>query len=201
MHRMLTSEILKLPRSGESFFFRKYPILSSHVMTRLVPFPTTYMCETGFSAMVAIKHKAKSRLILWGDLRCALPLTKPGFKGQSRANAHSGHKVINWPACVNIHTSDHHFAQSCKSSFRVLNVIHLKCFLKNCHVLNVVPLKCRNIVTRCYGISVTLIVCQDWDLVGGVIALSDFQKMVTTLENPSITDLSWAESLEVPAFL
>ena len=54
----------------------EYPILSSRGMRMLVPFPTTYMCETGFSAMVAIKTKANKPTKSWGRFTMRLVLDK-----------------------------------------------------------------------------------------------------------------------------
>ena len=78
-----------------SKFSGEHPILSSRAMRKLVPFPTTYMCETGFFAIVASKTKAVIRFIFGGDLRRALSLTKPGFKDFYRPNADSAHELIS----------------------------------------------------------------------------------------------------------
>ncbi|XP_073969216.1 zinc finger BED domain-containing protein 5-like [Rhodnius prolixus] len=54
-----------------------YPILSETVLCLLLPFPTTYLCETGFSSLLVIKSKYRSRLDVETDLRCALAKTAP----------------------------------------------------------------------------------------------------------------------------
>ncbi|XP_069616232.1 zinc finger BED domain-containing protein 5-like [Ranitomeya imitator] len=54
-----------------------YPILSETVLRLLLPFPTTYLCETGFSRLLVIKSKYRSRLVVENDLRCALAKTAP----------------------------------------------------------------------------------------------------------------------------
>lgn len=54
-----------------------YPILSEIVLRLLLPFPTTYLCETGFSSLLTIKSKYRSRLASDDDLRCALAKTVP----------------------------------------------------------------------------------------------------------------------------
>ncbi|XP_040275677.1 protein ZBED8-like [Bufo bufo] len=57
--------------------FQSYPVLSETVLRLLLPFPTTYLCETGFSSLLVIKSKYRSRLVVEDDLRCALAKTAP----------------------------------------------------------------------------------------------------------------------------
>lgn len=52
---------------------QSYPVLSETVL-HLLPFPTTYLCETGFSSLLVIKSKYRSRLVE-DDLHCALTKT------------------------------------------------------------------------------------------------------------------------------
>jgi len=54
-----------------------YPKLYSRVMRILIPFGSTYRCEAGFSALLSIKTKARNRLEVEDDLRCALSVTQP----------------------------------------------------------------------------------------------------------------------------
>ncbi|XP_025420883.1 zinc finger BED domain-containing protein 5-like [Sipha flava] len=65
-------------------FWRKiggeYPLLSEKALKILIPFSTTYRCESGFSTMVTMKTKARNRLNLEHDLRCALAETEPNIK-------------------------------------------------------------------------------------------------------------------------
>ena len=57
------------------------PILTREAKKALLPFPTTYLCEQGFSSLVAIKTKARNRLDPQHDLRCALTMNiKPRFE-------------------------------------------------------------------------------------------------------------------------
>lgn len=56
---------------------QSYPVLSEMVLRLLLPFPTTYLCETGFSSLLVIKSKYRSRLVVEDDLRCALAKTTP----------------------------------------------------------------------------------------------------------------------------
>jgi hypothetical protein len=46
----------------------------------LTPFSATYLCESGFSALVSVKTKARNKLDCEADLRCALSSTKPRIK-------------------------------------------------------------------------------------------------------------------------
>ena len=57
---------------------KEYPILSQRALNVLIPFATTYRCEAGFSALVAIKTKARNQLKdTDADMRCALSSTDP----------------------------------------------------------------------------------------------------------------------------
>nr|KAF6369003.1 hypothetical protein mMyoMyo1_010410 [Myotis myotis] len=56
---------------------QSYPVLSETVLRLLLPFPTTYLCETGFSSLLVIKYKYRSRLVVEDDLHCALAKTSP----------------------------------------------------------------------------------------------------------------------------
>jgi hypothetical protein len=44
-----------------------------------MPFSTSYLCETGFSAMLAIKNKYRTRLELEPDIRLKLTKIKPNI--------------------------------------------------------------------------------------------------------------------------
>lgn len=59
---------------------QSYPVLSEtvlHLLLLLLPFPTTYLCKTGFSSLLVIKSKYRSRLVAEDDLRCAVTKTVP----------------------------------------------------------------------------------------------------------------------------
>ena len=54
-----------------------YPRAASAAIRLLMPFPLTWLCEAGFSALLGIKNKARNKLIIEPDLRCALATTEP----------------------------------------------------------------------------------------------------------------------------
>ena len=51
---------------------RFYSQLGIYALNILVPFSSTYLCECGFSALLTIKSKARNRLDVESDIRCAL---------------------------------------------------------------------------------------------------------------------------------
>lgn len=57
----------------------------SEIALRLIlPFPTTYLCETGFSSLLVIKSKYRSRLVAEDYLHCALAKTAPKISDLAR---------------------------------------------------------------------------------------------------------------------
>jgi len=63
---------------------QSYPVLSEIALRLILPFPTTYLCETGFSSLLLIKSKYRSRLVAEDDLRCALAKTAPRISDLAR---------------------------------------------------------------------------------------------------------------------
>ena len=57
-----------------------YKRVGSMALHTLLPFSSTYLCESGFSALVNIKTKARNKLDCEADLRCALSSVKPRIK-------------------------------------------------------------------------------------------------------------------------
>jgi hypothetical protein len=49
--------------------FQEYSLLSDKAINILLPFSTTYLCETAFSAVTAIKTKYRSRLDIEHEIR------------------------------------------------------------------------------------------------------------------------------------
>ena len=54
-----------------------YPLLTKNILTNLLPFPTTYLCESGFSTLLQIKTSSRNKLKVEDDFRCALTNTEP----------------------------------------------------------------------------------------------------------------------------
>lgn len=57
--------------------YRSYPAVSLQALKILVPFASTYLCESGFSCLLQIKTKARNRLNVEDDMRLALSDTQP----------------------------------------------------------------------------------------------------------------------------
>ena len=70
--------------SSEKFWsgmLSAYPDVSSYVISRLLPFASTYSCECGFSSLLNIKSKQRNCLeAVESDLRCALSNTTPNIE-------------------------------------------------------------------------------------------------------------------------
>ncbi|XP_062294532.1 zinc finger BED domain-containing protein 5-like [Scomber scombrus] len=58
----------------------EYPDLADKAVRYLMPFPTTYLCESGFSALVAVKTKYRNKLNVEPDLRLRLSSIEPDIK-------------------------------------------------------------------------------------------------------------------------
>ena len=54
-----------------------YPKLSTEALRVIVPFASTYFCESGFSALMHIKSKARNQLDVKDDMRIAISNTQP----------------------------------------------------------------------------------------------------------------------------
>ncbi|GFX66379.1 zinc finger BED domain-containing protein 5 [Trichonephila clavipes] len=58
----------------------------------LLPFSTSYLCETGFSAVAALKTKYRSQLNIEKELRLSISNIKPSFENLCSARqAHGSH--------------------------------------------------------------------------------------------------------------
>lgn len=55
----------------------EYPALSERALKHLLPFPTTYNCEFGFSNLVEMKSKKRNRLNVEADLRLKMSTIEP----------------------------------------------------------------------------------------------------------------------------
>jgi len=58
----------------------EYSVIANRALKMLIPFATTYRCESSFSTLVSLKPKLRNRLNVEHDLRCALSDTKPNIK-------------------------------------------------------------------------------------------------------------------------
>ena len=67
----------------------EYPVISKAALRLLIPFATSYMCETGFSAVAVIKTKYRSKLDVEREMRVAVSNITPRFEAlcqSKRAN-------------------------------------------------------------------------------------------------------------------
>ena len=58
---------------------QRYPNVSCEPISTLLVFPSTYLCEQGFSTLFNLKDKCRSQLCVESDLRVALSKTAPCF--------------------------------------------------------------------------------------------------------------------------
>jgi len=56
-----------------------YPVLAKKALQSILPFVTTYLCESGFSTLVTIKTKSRNRLDAEDDMRVAMSKSIPRF--------------------------------------------------------------------------------------------------------------------------
>ena len=69
-----------------------YPQLFRRALKVLLPFPTTYLCESGFSALFHMKDRYRARLQAGSDLRLALSKTSPRIDHLiAKKQLHSSH--------------------------------------------------------------------------------------------------------------
>ena len=69
-----------------------YPDISKMALKVLIPFPTTYECESAFLALLAIKPKARNRLDVIHNMRVALSKMEPNTaKLIAQKQVHSSH--------------------------------------------------------------------------------------------------------------
>nr|XP_033478812.1 zinc finger BED domain-containing protein 5-like [Epinephelus lanceolatus]XP_033478814.1 zinc finger BED domain-containing protein 5-like [Epinephelus lanceolatus]XP_033478816.1 zinc finger BED domain-containing protein 5-like [Epinephelus lanceolatus] len=72
--------------------YSEYPVLSDKAVRFPLPFATTYLCEKGFSSLVVIKTKYRSRVDAEPNLRLKLTSTDPDIAGLcSQRHAHPSH--------------------------------------------------------------------------------------------------------------
>ena len=72
-----------------------YPNVALLLLRVLVPFASTYLCESGFSTLLQIKTKERNRLDVQNDMRLALTQTKPGIsKLVTQMQPQSSHELL-----------------------------------------------------------------------------------------------------------
>jgi len=54
-----------------------YPKVTEKALRALIPFVSTYLCESGFSTLLQIKSKQRNRLDVKNNMRCALSKISP----------------------------------------------------------------------------------------------------------------------------
>lgn len=70
----------------------EHPVLAKRAVKTLMPFATTYMCESGFSALTSMKTKYRARLSVENDLRLRLSQIEPDIAGLcASSQAHPSH--------------------------------------------------------------------------------------------------------------
>ena len=70
----------------------EYPNIAAKAVGILLPFVTSYLCETGFSAVAVLKTKYRSRLVIENELRAAISPLLPRFgKLCEEKQAHVSH--------------------------------------------------------------------------------------------------------------
>ena len=71
---------------------KEYPTLAREALKKLLPFATTYLCETGFSRYVSTKTKYRNRLDAEADMYIQLSTIRPDVKHLSASmQAHPSH--------------------------------------------------------------------------------------------------------------
>ena len=74
---------------------KEYPSVSEKAIQCLIPFVTTYMCETACSTLVYIKNKYQNKLDVKSNLRIKLTSLSPNLKLLCDEKHHSSRKGQN----------------------------------------------------------------------------------------------------------
>ena len=70
----------------------EFSALKTKVFRVLLPFPTSYLCETGFSVVDTLNTKCKSQLSIEKELKVSTSYIKPVFeKHCSETKDHEGY--------------------------------------------------------------------------------------------------------------
>ena len=69
-----------------------YPEISNIDLKKLLPFSSTWLCESAFSTLLNVKTKQRNRLEVEQDIRCALLSTEPRIKNLvAKEQSHPSH--------------------------------------------------------------------------------------------------------------
>lgn len=66
--------------------YDSYPKVAERAINALLPFVSTYICKSGFSALMQMKTKQRSRLEAKNELRFALPSTSLRIQDLAKKN-------------------------------------------------------------------------------------------------------------------
>ena len=58
---------------------KSYPLIGQRAVSLLLPFPTSYLCEAGFSAVASLKSKYRNKLNICPEVRAAISKLEPRF--------------------------------------------------------------------------------------------------------------------------
>ena len=87
----VTFKALSLPQYW-LYVQKDYPALAERAQKSLLPFATTYLCESGFSTMKVLNTKQRARLQMENDIHLALTNLKPTIDNLCRSHrAHPSH--------------------------------------------------------------------------------------------------------------
>ena len=71
---------------------KSHPSIGQRAVGLLLPFPTSYLCEAGFSAVASLKSKYRNRLDIGPEIRAAISKLKPRFDLLCESHrAHNSH--------------------------------------------------------------------------------------------------------------
>ena len=82
-----------------SAMLASYPRVASIAIRLLMLFPSTWLCEAGFSALLGIKNNARNKLIVEPVLRCALSTTEPRI---DKLVTKMQHQSSYWCSCHDV---------------------------------------------------------------------------------------------------
>ena len=69
-----------------------YPEISKTALKKLLPFSSTWLCESAFSTLMNVKSKQRNRVEVEQDVRCALSSTEPRIKNfVAKVQSHPSH--------------------------------------------------------------------------------------------------------------